>query len=167
MNTENLVLENGFQWEADSRYFEKKPASYFRAITVLAILINLLLFFFKEVLLIILVWLVYFVVYVRSIVPPVKTKYKLDRFGITYYAGHIAYKQIAAFCVIKRKKGLVLRLVLQPSQLQYDLVLPTETQQSKQVIAFLKEKTPYLEELPKTEIEKLGGFLGKITGLDY
>ncbi|OGK66482.1 hypothetical protein A2262_01065 [Candidatus Roizmanbacteria bacterium RIFOXYA2_FULL_41_8] len=58
------------EWEADSRYYERKPSSYFRAITVLAFLISLLLFFIKEILLIILVWIVYFVVYVRAVVPP-------------------------------------------------------------------------------------------------
>ena len=167
MNKENLAVENGFEWEADSRYFEKKPSAYYRAIIVLSILISLLLFFFKETLLIILVWLVFFVVYVRSIVPPVKTKYQLNNFGITYFAGHLAYKQIEAFSLVKKKHGLILRVVLQFTGLQYDLVLPNNQEQAKQIIDLLKQKIPYFEELPKTEIEKISDFLGKITGLGY
>lgn len=165
MNKINQAEEFVLEWQSDSRYFEKRPALYFRAITVLAVLISLLLFFLKEILLIILVWLVFFVVYMRSIVPPVKTKYELNRFGINFFGGLIPYKQIAVFTVLPKKKTSVLRLVLQPEGLQHDLVLTQDEQQNQKIITFLKQKAPFLESLPENGIERFSRLLGRLTGL--
>jgi len=165
MNKANEAKENDYVWEADSRYFEKKPKHYFRAITVLAFLISLLLFFLREILLIILVWLVFFVAYVRSIIEPVKTKYQINTFGVNYYGGLISFKQIAAFSVLFRKQSSVLRIITQPTGLQYDLVLPKDKRLSEEIVKFLKQKAPFLDELPESGIEKISRFLGKVTGL--
>jgi hypothetical protein len=55
--------------------------------------------------------------------------------------------------------------VIQPNGLQQDLVLPSDPKEAEKIITFLEKKVPYLEELPKSEIEKISLFLGKITGL--
>lgn len=165
MNKANQARENGLEWEADARYFEARPKQYYRAITILTLLISLLLFFLKEVLLIVLTWLVYFVVYARSMVAPGKTKYQLGRFGVSYYGGLLPYKQIAAFTVLAKKQGFVLRVVTQPAGIQYDFVLPKDQTTNKKIIELLKQKAPFLEELPQTGIEKISRFLNKITGL--
>lgn len=165
MNQLSKAKENVFVWVSDSRYFEKKPRVYFRAITVLALLISLLLFFLKETLLIILVWLVYFVVYVRSVIEPAKTKYQITEYGINYYGGLITFKQIIAFSIITKKYDQILRIVLQPDGRQYDLVLPKDPKHIKQIVHFLNQKALFLEELPQSGVEKLGRFLGRLTGL--
>ena len=153
------------EWEVDSRYYEKKPGSYFRAITVLAFLIRLLLFFIKEILLIVLVWIVYFVVYVRAVVPPVKTKYRLDRFGLGYYGGYVTYKQMALFSILHKKHSQLIRIITNLPGLELNLVLPSDPHKQEAIIGLFKEKVPFVEQIPKTEVEKLAEFLLRITGL--
>ena len=165
MKEVNKIKEVFFEWEADSRYYEKKSAAYFRAITVLAFLISLLLFFLKEIILIVLVWIIYFVAYVRAVVPPIKTKYRLDKFGLGYYGGHVAYKQMALFSVVDKKHGQLIRIITNFSGLELNLVLPSNPTQSESVITFFKERVPFMAQIPKNEVEKLADFLLRITGL--
>lgn len=165
MNETNKAKEIFFRWEADSRYFEKKPISYFQATTILAVLISFLLFFLKEGLLIVLVWIIYFVVYVRAVIPPVKTRYGLDKFGLRYYGGYLALKNMAAFSLIKKNHGQLLQIITQPSGYEYSVLLPTDKNEAENIIDFLKEKVPFVEQFPKSEVEKLTQFLNRLTGL--
>lgn len=154
-----------FEWVADSRYYEKKPDSYFRAIIVLAVLVSLLLFFLKEHLLIFLVWVICFVVYVRAVVPPPPTKYTLSKFGLQFFNYYLYYQNIAVFSVIKKPKKNLLRIFTKmPEASEFNLVLPEDSVTANHIIEFLKDKTPYVETIPKNEIEKLADWLGRITG---
>jgi|GEM_PF-1426667 len=166
MNTpkDNKVFSS--EWVADSRYFEEKPGSYFRAITVLAVLSSILLYFLGELLMIFLVWVLFFVVYVRSTVSPPKIKYSLGKFGIHFYDYHLNYQSISAFSVVKKRRGELLRLIAQQNApAEYNIVLPDDKEQQAIIIEYLKERVPYLERIPKSEVEKIAEALGRISGL--
>jgi len=166
MNTleDNKVFSS--EWVADSRYFEEKPPSYFRAIIILAVLSSFLLFFLGEILMIFLVWVLFFVVYVRATVPPPKIKYSIGKFGIRFYDYYLNYQLIAAFSVVKKRKGELLRIITHQNEAaEYNIVLPEDKNQQAKIIEFLKERVPYLEKIPKSEIEKIADFLGRFSGL--
>jgi hypothetical protein len=166
MNTldDNKVFST--EWMSDSRYFEPKSAHYFRAVTILAILSSLLLYFLGERLMIFLVWILFFVVYVRATVPPPKVKYSMGKFGIRLFDYYLNYQLIAAFSVVKKQNGTLLRLIThQNPPVEYSLVLPEDKEQQTKIIEFLKDRVPYLETFPKSEVEKLADFLGRVSGL--
>src|SRR3989339_809628 len=111
------------EWEADSRYYERKPSSYFRAV-----------------------------------VPPVKTKYRLDRFGLGYYGGYVTYKQMALFSILHKKHGQLIRIITNLPGLELNLVLPSDPHKQEAIIGLFKEKVPFVEQIPKNEVEKLAEF---------
>lgn len=165
MNINNKNKEVFFQWEASSRYFEKKPKSYFRAIIVLSILISLILFFIKEPILIGLVWVIFFVVYAKATVPPLTVRYSLDKFGFGYIGGYLSYPQIILFSVENKSNGSFLRIITNEAGREVNIGLPQNSQKQTEIIGFLKNKVPFVEKLPKTETEKIADYLIKITGL--
>ncbi len=152
------------KWEAPSRYFEKKPPSYFRAITVLAMLISVLLFFFKEGLLIFLVWVIFFVAYVRAAVSPISTEYSLDKFGLSYFGGRLSYDKMTFFSVVKKNEGRVIRIFSHFLASELCLVMPKEEKLANYIIKHLKQRVPFMEKTPKTEVEKFGEFLSRAAG---
>ena len=165
MNINDKNKEVFLNWQADSRYFEKKPKSYFRALVVFSVLMSLVLYFIKEPLLLVLVWILYFVVYVRSTIAPLKIKYSLDRFGISYSGFYLNYSNIALFSLVDKNNGSYLRIILK-NNTEMNIVLPTGKQEIEEVVEFLKNKVPFVAEMPKTEIEKIGDYLTKLTGLN-
>lgn len=166
MSKVNNHKQASFYWEAESRYYEKKPPSYFRAIILLTVLITILLLFLKEGVLIFLVWVVFFVVYARAVVPPGKTKYKLDKFGLSYYGGRLGFEQISYFSLVKKNNDrVIIRLFSVPLATELSVVLPEEKALLEQVVNVFEDNVPFVDNPPKTEIEKIASFLSKVTGL--
>lgn len=153
-----------FEWEAPMRYFEEKPPSYFKAVVSIAVLVSLLLFFLKEFLLLMVVWVIVFVAYVKALVPPLHIRYKLTKFGIQFYTTTINYKNIHAFSLIKRPQAQLLRFIMYGG-LEWTALLPSDKHQGDEIISFLKERVPFLEHIPETEIDKMANWLKRVIGL--
>lgn len=154
------------EWSAPSRYFEKKPAHYFRATVILTILSSVLLYYLGERLLIFLAWIIFFVVYVRAVVEPPEIKFILGRFGLHFFDFYLKYEDMSYFGVVKKPHGQILRIFgrLQGGT-EYNVVLPTNDKDREQIVHILKERVPYLERIPKTEIERIADWLSRLTGL--
>lgn len=153
------------EWEAPIRYFEKKPAGYFKALVALGVLLSLLFYFLSETLLIVLVWMVVFVAYVKATVPPPSTLFKLTKFGIQFFETNVPYTSISGFTVVKKKEGELLRIFTSlPAAAEFFIVLPADQPQKAGIVEFLKEKAPYIEKIPRTDIEKIASFLERVTG---
>jgi hypothetical protein len=151
-----------FQWSAPTRYFEKKPDYYFKAIISLGVLLSLLLFFLAEYVLIFVVWTCVLVLYLRASVAPLDTIYKLTKFGVQFYDTNIDYKAIRAFTVDKKKETHIARFFLFPHG-EVHLVLPHNNY--KEIIHYLQEKVPFIEVVPESDAERIGKWLKKLVGL--
>lgn len=154
-----------FSWVGPMRYFEKRPTSYAKSIIALGVLFSLLAYFFGEPLLVVVVWVSVFVFYVRSMVPPVETEYKISKFGVQMGETIINYKQIHSFSVEGKKNGYVLRFYLAINGQPLFAVLPLGYEQYNEAIRYLKDALPYLDKIPKSDSERFIEWLARITGL--
>jgi hypothetical protein len=76
--SDNVLLE----WEAPSRPFKPRSQEFYRTIGAIVFLIVIILFFVREILLIMVVLSLLFVMYVLSSVPPEKIKNKVTTLGV-------------------------------------------------------------------------------------
>lgn len=164
-NKENLDNVVFFEWSAASRYFEKKPMVFFKLVISLALVLSLLAYFLGETILIFVIWATVFVVYIKTTVVPPQTKYKLTKFGIQILDTTVLYKTISAFTIVSKAKGDLLRFFNIGNSGEFYLMLPDNPQKKQKIISFLQKKIPYIEKVPKTEIEKIADFLKKLIGL--
>lgn len=154
-----------FEWQAPVRYYEKKTQTYFRAIVSLGIVLSLLLFFFSEYLLILVVWSAVFVYYMKAAVPPQEAVYKFTKFGLQFYEQTVAFEAMKSFTVTHKPTASVLRIFIS-SQNPYELhVLLPGSEKKDEIVAFLEQKVPFVETVPKTDIEKFADWLGSFVGL--
>jgi hypothetical protein len=156
-----------FEWSSPIRYFEKKPKQYFRALVVLAVVLTLFLYFLSEPLMIVLVWLTTFVAAVKALVPPPSVSYKLNKFGIQFLEKTVPFSVISSFALQTKKHTEILYIYLNTTTFsEFTIILPNETTTKEEIIEYLKERVPYISERPVSTTEKIGVFLGRITGLD-
>jgi hypothetical protein len=156
-----------FEWKSTIRYFEKKPNQYFRAVVVLAVVLTLFLYFLNEPLMILLVWLTTFVAVVKAAVPPPGVTYKLSKFGFQFFEKTVPFTVISSFAVANKKTADILYIYLNTTTFsEFNIVLPRDPQVKEAVLEFLKERVPYISDRPISATEKIGAFLGRITGLE-
>ncbi|MFA6005611.1 MAG: hypothetical protein WC775_03970 [Patescibacteria group bacterium] len=154
-----------FEWEAPVRHFEQKTQSYFRAIIALGVLLTLALYFLGEYLLILVVWSVVFVFYVKAAIPPQNALYKLTKFGIQFYQHTIPYEVLRGFTVVHKSTNTLLRIfVSEENSYEMHILLPQGDEEEK-ILAFLEEKVPFIEHIPKTNIERFSSWVGSFLGL--
>lgn len=150
-----------FEWDAPIRYFEKKSPAYFKSLAAFIVILTILAFFLDELLLIFFIWIMGFVLYVRSTIPPVHIRYKLTKFGIQAYETIINYQSIAAFTINNRHDTTIARFFTTTGAQMY-IILPSTDKEA--ILDFLKDKIPFVDHVEKTEIEKIAGFLQRVTG---
>jgi hypothetical protein len=154
-----------FEWEAPVRHYEPKTRTYFRALIALGILLTLALYFLGEYLLILVVWSVVFVYYVKAAIPPQNAIYKLTRFGIQFYQHTIPYDALQSFTLVHKTKNNLLRIFVSgENPYEIHILLPTGELEEK-IMKFLEEKVPFVEQVPKTDIERFAEWLGSSLGL--
>lgn len=161
-NNSNQAL---FSWNAPIRYFEKRSSSYGKSLIALGILFSLIAYFIGEPFLVLVVWMVVFVSYVKITVPPPDTQYVVTKFGVHIGETVIEYKHIHSFAHEIKKEGGVLRFYLSITGQPFFVIMPANFLQTRELLEFLKLQLPYLERVPKTDAERFTQWLGKLIGL--
>ncbi len=161
-NNSNQAL---FLWDAPIRYFEKKPPTFGKSLIALGILFSLIAYFIGEPFLVLVVWMVVFVSYVKITIPPPNTQYSVTTFGIHISETIIEYKHIHSFAYEIKKEGSVLRFYLTITGQPFFVILPMPFLKTTELLTFLKSQLPYLERVPKTDAERFTEWAGKTIGL--
>lgn len=153
-----------FQWESPVRYYEPKSRAYLRALIALGVLLTLALFFFGEYLLILAVWSVVFVFYVKAAVPPQNALYKLTKFGFQFYEQTIPFQAMSSFTITHKPKSAILRIfITAETPYEVHVILPTGEMKDK-ILSLLEDKVPFIEHVPKTDIERFADWLSSLVG---
>jgi len=156
-----------FEWKEGLRYFEKKPPQYLKSIFVVTLLFSVLVYFIAEPLLMFLVWVVFFVAYTTSVIPPPEVTYKINNFGIEIAGFFYHFSAVYYFTILKKTNNQVLKIINNtPGISELRLVLPNNKQEAEAIIEYLKSTLPFVENPPKTEIDRMALWLRKLTGFN-
>lgn len=98
------------EWEMPSRVFRKRGEDYFSKIGFTALGIGLVLIFFKEFLLLVVVLALAFVAYVLGTVPPEKIKHKITSHGVTSAGHSYLWSELKEFWLTEKEGESVLHL---------------------------------------------------------
>jgi len=154
-----------YSWSSYSRCYENRPRSFFKLIVVLGFCFSFLAYFFGDPLLIVVVWALVFVAWVSSVVPPPLVDHKITKFGLQINSLFLPTKSLSAFTVLKKRNCYLLRLFVSAPESEIFVVLPENEELRKKILDHLQNEIPFIEKVPKNEIERFGEFLEKTTGL--
>lgn len=161
-NKETHLIE----WEAPTRA-QKKDPHLIKLLVVLGFVVSILLFFITEYLLIFGVWVIIFVYYLMTVLPPSKGHHKISGFGVYWYGDIVPYSNIHAFSISLENNEWVLRLYNNSNGLSsIAMILPKDEQKKEQIKEFLDKKVPYLDQPNITDTEKLSRFFSNLLGIN-
>ena len=84
-------------WEAPMRVFKQRPQAYYKRLMTLLIFVSLLLVLMGQFLLIALMVCTYVLFYALTSIPPEKTRYELDNYGIFYLGSQYYWEDLNYF----------------------------------------------------------------------
>ena len=103
--------------------------------------------------------------YVKAAIPPQNATYRLTKFGIQFYQHTIPYEAIQSFTIVHKPKNTLLRMFISgENPYEIHILLPIG-EEEKEITTFLVEKIPFIEHVPKTDIERFSDWLGSFLGL--
>lgn len=157
--TESKNPQEVFAWTAPIRAYKKKSKGILRFYLALALLLSLLVAFFKEFILIIPIWAVLFLVYMLTITPPHNTKHIITKYGLNTGNKPYSWDDIGAFYFLKKFDYDVLVLLPQsPFGLPLYLVIDSAQTHSR-LMNVLSEHIIYLEHPEKSMSDRLAEWL--------
>lgn len=158
---EQVVL----RWVAPSRPTLTLQSYTPKLLILFGILFSLLFLFLNDKVLIAGTWAIIFSVYVWLKTPPQHVENKITQFGIYWYGSFIPFSAVFGFSLEKNEKQQLVRLLLSPTGFSHvDLMLPEEKIERDKIVNYLHERLPYIEKVPRSTLEKFGGFLARLVG---
>lgn len=153
------TLKTLLEWKAPSRVFKKQDKEYFTTIASIAILIAIILLFFKEWLLIMVIVALVFVTYVMATVPPEEVKHKITNKGVTTGGKNYDWDDLTGFWLGEKHQQKIL-FVETKVKFPRRLILLLGATNESEVKKTLSEYLSY-EEPEKTWMDKAGDWLTK------
>lgn len=148
-----------YSWDAPVRAYKRKPAGVIRFYIAVALLLSLLVVFFKEYILVIPIWSVLFLAYVLTITPPHITRHDITKFGIRTNGKTYLWEELSHFYFIRKFDYAI--LVLFDRNLYHApsyLVLPDKATHAK-VFEILSNHIIYVEKPQKTLTDRMAEWL--------
>ncbi len=153
----NSSLKTLLSWSAPNRLFKRRSREYFTTILAIAFLLGVILFFFKEWFLIMVVVAFVFVTYVMGTIPPENVEHKITNRGIITGEKNYRWNELGRFWLTQKDEQNLLFLETSESFPKRLILLLGEIE-PKKVKKLLLEYLPY-EEPAKTWMEKAGEWL--------
>ena len=153
------TLKTLLVWKAPSRVFKKHDREYFTTIASIAILIAIILLFFKEWLLIMVIVAMIFVTYVMATVPPEIVEHKITSLGIVTGSKNYNWEDLKSFWLGEKHSQKILYIDTQIRFPKRLILLLGETNVTE-VKKTLSDHLSY-EEPEKTWMDKAGDWLTK------
>lgn len=148
-----------FSWEAPVRAYKKKSAGVLRFYAAIAILLSLIVVFFREYILVIPIWAVMFLTYVLTITPPNNIRHTFTKFGIQSAGNTYLWEDLSHFYFIKKFDYYIAVIF---SKYEYDVPLYlviTDEKTQEAVLHHLSDHLIYMEEPQKTLTDKMAEWL--------
>jgi len=146
-------------WKAPSRVFKKRGKEYFTTIASIAILIAIILLFFKEWLLIMVIVAMVFVTYVMATVPPETIEHQITTLGIKTGGKNYDWEDLRSFWLGEKHQQKILFVETRIRFPKRLILLLGETNEAE-VKKTLSDYLSY-EEPEKTWMDKAGDWLTK------
>lgn len=146
------------EWVAPSRPFKKRSQEFYRTIAAMVFLFAIILFFVREILLIMVILAVCFVAYALYTVPPELIKNKITTLGIQTDEYFHKWEEMYEFWFDEKfgQKMLVVRLLMGfPTHLQ----LLLGNQNPVEIKKILADKLPYREKPERTFLDNAASWL--------
>lgn len=153
------TLKTLLVWKAPSRVFKKRGKEYFTTIASIAILIAIILLFFKEWLLIMVIVAMVFVTYVMATVPPEEVEHKITNQGVTTGGKSYKWEDLTRFWLGEKHDQKILYIdtkIRFPKRLILLLGVTNEAEVKKMLSEYLSYEEP-----EKTWMDKAGDWLTK------
>jgi hypothetical protein len=153
------TLKTLLEWSAPSRVFKKRDKEYFTTIASIAVLIAIILLFFKEWLLIMVIVAMVFVTYVMATVPPEQVEHQITTLGIKTGGKNYDWEDLKRFWLSEKHNQKILYIdtkIRFPKRL---ILLLGETNEAE-VKKMLSDYLSY-EEPEKTWMDNAGDWLTK------
>jgi hypothetical protein len=160
-NTVETVLE----WSAPGRPFKKKSKQYYLTSLLIAILIEIILFLFKEYVLMVVILALLFLAFALAIVPPGNFKYRISTEGITIEDHFFLWQELYDF-YFKNRDGVDVVHIRTHSFIPGELTLTLGNIGREEIKSALLPYLPYREIIKPTFMEKSGDWLVKNFPLD-
>lgn len=143
------------EWEAPSRPYKKRHASYYRTVAIIVVLVILVALFMREFILIGVILSFSFVIYVLGFVPPEDVRYKISTQGITIGDHFYFWGDLESFW-FSQKDGFNLLNVLTHLRFPGLLIIMLDDQSPDEVRDILSKYLPYHEIAPQNFMDRWG-----------
>jgi len=153
------TLKSLLVWKAPSRVFKKRGREYFTTIASIAILVAIILLFFKEWLLIMVIAAMVFLTYVMATIPPETVEHKITSLGIVTGGKDYDWEDLDKFWLGKKHDQKILYIdtkVRFPKRLILLLGEANEVEIKKTLSDYLSYEEP-----EKTWMDKASDWLTK------
>ncbi|MCR4330164.1 MAG: hypothetical protein NUV65_06505 [Candidatus Roizmanbacteria bacterium] len=167
LESQNNKKIHAVEWEAPTHVYKKKSPHLIKLLVVLGFALSLLFLFITEYVLIVGVWAVIFVYFLRITTPPSSGKHKVSSFGVYWYGDIIPFSHIHAFSIAVEEPEWILRLYNSDNNLtSVSLLLPKDEEVREQIKTLLEEHIPFLEKSIDTDTEKLARFFSRLLNIE-
>lgn len=148
-----------YSWAAPIRAYKKQTAGVLRFYAAVAVLLSLIVFFFREYILIVPIWTIMFLVYALTITPPENTNHAITKFGIHTARQIYPWESLSHFYFIKKfDYDIVVVFTHMTFTHPLYLVVP-DTRTKNQVLQHLSHHLIYQESPNKTLTDKMAEWL--------
>lgn len=148
-----------FSWVAPLRAYKQQTVGVLRFYVAVAVLLTLIVFFFKEFILIIPIWAIMFLVYALTITPPENTEHIITKFGIQTAQQTYPWENLSHFYFIK-KFDYDIVVIFTRMQFTHPLYLVVPNPPTKhEVLHHLSNHLIYQESPRKTLTDKMAEWL--------
>lgn len=157
---DDSMIKTLLSWHAPGRPFVKRSREYYATSLLIALLIEVLCFFFAQYMLMLLIASFVFVAFMLATVPPHDFRYKISTEGITVEDHFYLWQELYDFYFKKINGMTVLQMrtvALIPGELTITLGEISPDHLRQVLLPFL----PYREVTRKNITEKAGDFLSK------
>jgi hypothetical protein len=161
-NVENTNPQILYAWTAPLRPYKKRGKNILRFFLALAFLLSIIIFFFGDKILLLLVWSALFLFYVLTITPPPDVENKISKFGIETAGLTLRWELLSHFFFTKRFGYDVVTLVGHaPYYLHSYMVIPNDEVKNK-VMSLLSEHLIYQEKPERYFVDTLIDWFSKL-----
>ena len=155
INEEKVI----FEWLAPERGYKPRNKDYWVTAIAILVLLSVILFFIKEIFLIIALFSVLFLYYVLSTVPPENIKHTITNRGVYFGESKYGWDWMRRFWINSAEKY---DIIMFETWLKFprQVAMMVNTADTQKVAAYLLGKMPKLESSPTT-VDKLTKWVGE------
>lgn len=149
------------EWEAPGRPFKKRAKTFFVNSILIALLLEIIIFFFHEYMLMFVILAFLFVTFALNLVPPRNFRYKITTGGITIEDHFFLWQELYDFYFKRRFDNIEVLHIRTRAFLPGEITLTLAENDKEHIKAVLQHFLPYRELITPTFMDKSANWLSK------